>query len=119
MATGLLKTSDVLKLTLTGREGEKLGSVREAFVDPASGQIGFLIVEAPSLLGAGKFHPVPWTAVRFDEVDNAFKAPITKDEFKASPNYDREQLADSNYGWHEQAAKYFASLSGYAASVQP
>jgi sporulation protein YlmC with PRC-barrel domain len=107
--TRLTKTSEVLKLNLTGREGEKLGSVREAFLNLSSGAIEFLIVEANSLLGTGKVHPVPWSAVRFDDVDDAFKAPMTKEQFKASPSYDRDQLADANYGWHEQASKYFSN----------
>ena len=49
--THLVKTSDVLKLNVTGREGEKLGVVREAFVDLTSGRVEFLIIEANSLLG--------------------------------------------------------------------
>lgn len=115
----LVKTSDVLKLNVTGREGEKLGVVREAFVDLTSGRVEFLIIEANSLLGMGKFHPVPWSTVRFDEVDNAFKAPVTKDEFKASPSYDRDQLADTKYGWNEQSMKYFAANTMPTETVPP
>ena len=117
--THLVKTSDVLKLNVTGREGEKLGVVREAFVDLMSGRVEFLIIEANSLLGMGKFHPVPWSIVRFDELDNAFKAPVTKDEFKASPSYDRDQLSDTNYGWNEQAIKYFAANAMPAETIPP
>ena len=109
MGDNLTKSADVQGKHLTGRDGVKLGTVRELFVDLISGRIEFVIVEAGGLLGSsGKFHPVPWSAVRYDSVAGAFQAERTKDEFKASPSYDRDQLADASYAWHEQSARYFA-----------
>jgi sporulation protein YlmC with PRC-barrel domain len=109
MAESLTKSADVQGKPLTGREGVKLGTIREIFVDLASGRIEFVIVEAAGLLGgSGKFHPMPWSAIRYDAVAGAFQAHRTKDDFKASPSYDRDQLADANYAWHEQAVRYFA-----------
>jgi sporulation protein YlmC with PRC-barrel domain len=104
----LTKSADIQGLLLMGRDGVKLGAVREVFVDLSSGGIEFLVVETTGLLGgSGKFHPVPWAVARFDEVAGAFQVERTKDEFRASPSYDREQLANANYGWHEQAARFF------------
>jgi sporulation protein YlmC with PRC-barrel domain len=110
MTETFTKSADVQGLALVGRDGAKLGTVREMFVDLASGQITFLIVETPGLLGgSGKFHPVPWSAVRHDGVAGAFQANRTKDEFKASPSYDRDQLGDASYAWPEQATRYFSA----------
>ena len=112
MAEILTKSGDVQGRQLTGLAGVKLGTVRELFVDLASGRIEFLIVEGGGLLGgSGKFHPLPWSAVRHDSVAGAFQAERTKDEFKASPSYDRDQLADSGYAWHEQSTRFFAPAS--------
>ncbi len=110
MAEILTKSGDVQGAPLVGRDGVKLGTVREMFVDLASGRVEFLIVEVGGLLGgSGKFHPVPWSAVAHDSVAGAFQAARTKDEFKASPSYDRDQLADVNYAWPDQAKRYFAA----------
>jgi sporulation protein YlmC with PRC-barrel domain len=109
MGESLTKSFDVQGKHLTGRHGVRLGTVGELFVDLDSGRIEFVIVEATGLLGgSGKFHPVPWSIVRYDSSAGAFRAERTKDEFKASPSYDRAQLADANYAWHEQSARYFA-----------
>lgn len=109
MTEGLMKSADVQGLHLEGREGVKLGTVREVFVDPAAGRIEFLVVEAGGLLGgSGKYYPVPWSVVRYDAIARAFQASLTKDEFKAAPSYDREQLAKPGYGWSQQASRYFA-----------
>jgi hypothetical protein len=91
-------------------EGAKVGAVREVFVEMTSGQIDFLIVEAASLLGGtGKFHPIPWTAARYDAGAGTFHLAVSKDTFKGAPSYDRTQLASSSYGWEEQATRYFAA----------
>jgi len=110
MSETMIKSADVLGMHITGMDGAKLGTVRELFVDLASGRIDFLIVEAASLLGgSGKFHPVPWSVVRYDIVARAFQVEMPKDGFKASPSYDREQLANRSYGWDEQSNRYFAA----------
>lgn len=112
MGENLTKSADVQGRHLTGRDRVKLGTVRELVLDLASGRIEFLIVQTGGLLGgSGKFHPVPWSAVRYDSVAGAFQAERTKDEFKASPSYDRDQLADGGYAWQEQATRFFAPAS--------
>ncbi len=110
MSETMIKSADVLEMHVTGVDGTKLGVVRELFVDVGEGRIDFLIVEAAGLLvGSGKFHPVPWTAVQFDGVARVFQIEMTRDAFKQSPSYDRDQLASRSYGWDDQAARYFTT----------
>jgi sporulation protein YlmC with PRC-barrel domain len=110
MTETLIKSGDVQGAPVAGIDGDKLGAVRELFVDLSSGQVAFVIIEAAGLLGgSGKFHPVPWSAVRYDAVARNFQVEITKGDFKASPSYDREQLANPSYGWDEQASRYFTA----------
>ena len=108
MTEALIKSGDIQGMQVTGAEAAKLGAVRELFVDLATGRIAFIIVESAGLLGgSGKFHPIPWAAVRYDTVARTFQVEMAKDAFKASPSYDREQLANSSYGWDEQSTRYF------------
>jgi len=117
MTDGLTKSADVRGLRLLGRDGVKLGVVREFFVDILNGGVAFLIVEAGGLLGGtGKFHPVPWRSVRYDPVAGSFQLPMGKDEFKAAPSYDREQLGASGYAWSVQAELYFDTAAETAAA---
>jgi sporulation protein YlmC with PRC-barrel domain len=110
MSEAMIKSADIQGMQVTGAEGTKLGAVRETFVDLTTGRIAFLIVEAAGLLGgSGKFHPVPWSAVRYDTVARAFQVGMAKDHFKASPSYNREQLANPSYAWDEQSSRYFAA----------
>jgi sporulation protein YlmC with PRC-barrel domain len=108
MTEALTKSTDIQGMHVTGIDGDKLGAVRELFLDLSSGQVAFVLVEAAGLLGkSGKFHPVPWSAVRYDAVAGSFQVEITKGDFKGSPSYDRDQLASHDYGWDKQAARYF------------
>jgi len=110
MSETMIKSADIQGMHVTGVEGTKLGTVRELFVDLTAGRIDFLVVEAAGLLGgSGKFHPVPWSAVRYDTVARAFQLAMAKDDFKASPSYDRDQLANRSFGWDEQASRYFTA----------
>jgi sporulation protein YlmC with PRC-barrel domain len=109
MPADLMKSADLQGKNLVGVKGAKLGVVREAYLDLSLGSIAFLVVEAAGLFrSAGKFQPVPWDAVRYDRVADAFLAEIDKDRFKAAPSYDREQLANASYGWDDQVTRYFA-----------
>jgi sporulation protein YlmC with PRC-barrel domain len=111
MTETLMKTGDIQAMHVAGIDGDKLGAVRELFLELSSGRVAFVIVEAAGLLGgSGKFHPVPWSAVRYDAVARHFQVEMTKNDFKASPSYDREQLANRDYGWDEQATRYFTSV---------
>jgi hypothetical protein len=110
MSETLIKSGDVQGMHLAGIDDDKLGAVRELFLDLSSGQVAFVIVEAAGLLGgSGKFHPVPWSAVRYDALARHLQVEMTKGDFKASPSYDREQFANPGYGWDEQTTRYFAS----------
>ena len=110
MAETLIKSGDIQGMHVAGVDGDKLGAVRELFLELATGEVAFVIIDAARLLGgSGKLHPVPWSAVRYDAVARQFAVEMTKNDFKASPSYDREQLANREYGWDEQATRYFTA----------
>jgi sporulation protein YlmC with PRC-barrel domain len=112
MTPTLTKSADIQGAAVVGLDGAKLGTARELFIDLATGTVAFVVAEGAGLLGgSGKFHPVPWASVRYDPIASTFQVEVTKDVFKASPSYDREQLANPSFGWDEQASKYFAGLA--------
>lgn len=104
----LTKSHDILGQDLIGEGGAKLGPIRETFVDLDTGRIEYLIVEQGGLLGgSGRYHPVPWSIVRYDPLAKEFRTEISKDRFKSSPSYDRAQIGSADYAWDEQSNRYF------------
>jgi sporulation protein YlmC with PRC-barrel domain len=112
MPEGLVKSADLQGKQLIGMKSVKLGVVREAYLNLDAGTIDYLVVEAAGLFRAsGKFQPIPWNAVRYDGVADIFLAEVDKEQFKAAPSYDREQLANANYGWNDQVSRYFSATA--------
>ena len=108
--TALVKTSEVLGATLFDTAGHKIATIRELFIDPVSGQTHFAIVEMAALLGAGgKYHPVPWSLLRYDVGRSGYVAPFDKDRLKAAPSYDRDQINSNAYGWDSIVQSYYGA----------
>lgn len=108
----LTRSKDILDQDLMGEGGAKLGVIRETFVDLDTGRIAYLVVEAPGLLGgSGKYHPVPWSIVRYEPMAKTFRTDLSKDRFKSSPSYDRAQISSADYAWDEVSNRYFDAPS--------
>ena len=104
----LIKTSDILGADVHDAGGHKLATIRELFIDPLSGQAHFAIVEAGGLFGAGgKYHPIPWSMLRWDAGRNGYIAPFGKDRLKDAPSYDRDQINSNAYGWDATVQRYY------------
>ena len=104
----LIKSHDILGMNVVVPDGDKLGVVRELFVDQRLGAIRFAILETGGLFGAGgKFHPVPWRLLDFDSRGRTLVASFSKERLKSAPAYDREQLNSSTYGWGVQSMRHF------------
>ena len=108
--TALIKTSEMLGADVYDPSGHKIASVRELFLDPATGQVHFAIAEVAALLGGGgKYHPIPFGALRWDASRAGYVAPFDKDRLKAGPAYDRDQINSNAYGWDTQVQSYYAA----------
>lgn len=108
----MVRSADVLGSALHDARKHKLGTIREIFLDRSTGQAKFVILELSAMFGVGgKFHPIPWGALTFQENTDGYVTTLTKDMLKNSPAYDRAQLADISYGWGEQTERYFSTPS--------
>lgn len=105
----MIKSADLIGQTVADSVGGKLGTIREVYLDRRDGRAVFAIVDAGGIFGGGgKFHPVPWRLIRFDEVAGTFAAALTREGLKAAPSYDRDQLNNVGQGWGEQTERFFA-----------
>ena len=96
---------------LFDRSGAKLGVVKELFINRLTGQIEFVLGATGGFLGVGeKFHPLPWSLLTFNTAPEGYVVSVGKEEIRAAPAYDRDQLTSAHYGWGDQVHRYFASL---------
>jgi hypothetical protein len=104
----MIRSANLLGAPLKDASGKKLGTIREIFFERDTGQARFVALEFSGLFGtSGKYHPIPWRALRYDQPSDSYRTDLTKDFLKTSPAYDREQFGDTAYAWTEQAERYF------------
>ena len=92
------------------RRGEKLGTVKDIYLDKTSGQAEFASMSFGGVLGLGeKYHPLPWSVLNYDVDKHGFVVDLDKDVLESSPSYEADRLSGSDYGWDREVSEYYAS----------
>ena len=109
----LVKSQAIVGMRVVDGKGHKVGTIREIFLDQRTGTIRFAAIETGGLFGAGgKFHPVPWRLLGFDDKGEAVVSSFDRDRLKDAPSYDREQLNSPHYGWGAQTLRHYENDGG-------
>lgn len=104
----LVKSAALIGTKVTDADGHKLGTIREVFIDRDAGIGRFVAIEPSGLFKAGgKYRPLPWRLLIYDDKAEGYVAAVAKGRFKEAPAYDREQLNSATYGWAGQVERYF------------
>lgn len=104
----LVKSAALIGVKVDDAGGHKLGVIRELFIDRDAGIARYVAIEPAGLFAAGgKYRPLPWRLLTWDDKSETYVADLTKDRFKAVPAYDRDQLNSANYGWAAQVERFF------------
>lgn len=89
-------------------EGEKIGSVKDIYIDKLSGQAEFASMGFGGFLGMGeKYFPIPWRLLDYDTGRGGFVVDLDKDFLKNAPSYEDEELS-RDYGWGGDVRDYYS-----------
>ena len=106
--------------TVYDRQGEKLGTVKDIFIDKVSGRVEYASMAFGGMLGMGeKYHPVPWSALDYDTHRDGFVVDLDKKFLEASPSYEGDGLAGPENEWGGEVSDYYSDrlpTGGYGAS---
>lgn len=95
--TSAIRAKKVIGTSVKDTSGEKIGSVEDIILDKQSNSILFAVVGFGGMLGMGeKYHPLPWSVLNYDEDEDAYVVPYTKDELKAAPADTIEELTKND-----------------------
>ena len=109
--TQLVNTNSLTGMTLFDRAGDKLGVIKDVYLDRATGQVEFVVGATGGFLGVGeKFHPLPWRTLGYRASPEGYFGAFTRQDLANAPAYDKDQLASAHYGWGESVRRYFAGL---------
>jgi sporulation protein YlmC with PRC-barrel domain len=91
--TKAISARKVIGTNVKDPAGKKLGEVEDVVLDKESNDIMFAVVGFGGFLGvAEKYHPIPWSALEFDEDEGAYVVNYTKEQLQSAPAASLEEL---------------------------
>jgi hypothetical protein len=69
-------------------QGEKLGTIDDIMLDKVTGKAIYAIMSFGGFLGIGeKFHPLPWSTLKYDSRQNGYVVNLDKRALESAPTY--------------------------------
>jgi sporulation protein YlmC with PRC-barrel domain len=118
--TTAIRAKKVLGTNVKDTSGKKIGEIEDVVLDKQSNSILFAVVGFGGFLGmAEKYHPVPWSALEYDEDQGAYVVNYTKEQLQAAPvgaideltRNDGTAFRDRVYDYYK-APRYWESTTG-------
>ena len=114
MTTATGHTTAILASTVIGTEvkninGDGLGEIEDIVLDKLSNSIKFVIVSFGGFLGMGeKYHPLPWSVLKYSAEEDAYLINIDKEKLKAAPADSIEALTrNDGDDYRERVYSYY------------
>jgi len=80
---------------ISSNTGEKLGTLEEIVIDPDSGMVQFVILDASPAGGGGQnYKAVPWQAFKASKSGQNLTLNTDKKKLQSSPNIPKDHFAD-------------------------
>lgn len=106
----LIAAARVEGVSVFGPRGEKLGAIKDIYIDKRTGQAEFVSLAFGGVLGLGeRHHPVPWSALEYDKALDGFRIGLTQAELTGGPGYAADQLTGED-GWAREVRAYYSEL---------
>jgi sporulation protein YlmC with PRC-barrel domain len=109
--TRAIRAKKVIGTNVKDTSGKKIGEIEDVMLDKVSNNIMFAVVGFGGLLGiAEKYHPIPWSALNYDEDEHAYVVNYTKAQLEAAPAASINELT-SNDGlpYRDKSHEYYAA----------
>lgn len=107
--TSAIRAKKVTGTNVKDPAGQKIGEVEDIVLDKQSNSIMFAVVSFGGFLGMGeKYHPIPWSALTYDEKEGSYVVNYTKEQLKAAPADSIEELTrNDGVNYRNRAYDYY------------
>ena len=107
--TSAIRASTVIGTSVHDSSGRKIGEIEDVMLDKLSSNIMFAVVSFGGFLGiAEKFHPIPWSSLKYDKSKDSYVVDFTKEQLEAAPAGSIEELTrDDGQEYRNRAYDYY------------
>ncbi len=82
--------------------GDTVGEIRRLMIDKISGSVAYAVLSFGGFLGLGeRYHPIPWSALRYNPELAAYELNISDEQLKAAPSYG----AREDFDWGDRSSE--------------
>ncbi|MCW5733300.1 MAG: PRC-barrel domain-containing protein [Enhydrobacter sp.] len=90
--------------------GEHLGSVDDIMIDKISGKAIYAVMSFGGFLGIGeKQHPLPWSALTYDESKGGYVVNLDKRQLENAPMMDPDEDFEWTPDYGRRVDKYYGA----------
>lgn len=84
--TSAIRAKKVIGTNVKNPSGTKIGVIEDVVLDKQSNSIMFAVIGFGGFLGmAEKYHPVPWSSLNYDETQDGYVVPYSKEQLQGAP----------------------------------
>ena len=107
--TAAIRAKKVHGTEVTDRSGRKIGEIEDLVLDKLSNNIMFAVVSFGGFLGIGeKYHPIPWSSLKYDKSSDSYVVDFTKEQLEAAPAATIDELVrNDGQAYRDQAFDYY------------
>jgi sporulation protein YlmC with PRC-barrel domain len=116
--TSAIRATKVCGTPVHDMSGRKIGEVEDIVLDKLSNNILFAVVSFGGFLGmAEKYHPVPWSSLKYDKGKGNYVVDFTKEQLEAAPVGDLDELTrNDGQDFRNRAHDYYKAPRYWEAS---
>lgn len=107
--TSAIRAKKVIGTNVKDTAGNKIGEIEDVVLDKQSSSIMFAVVGFGGFLGiAEKYHPIPWSALDYDERESAYVVPFTREQLEAAPAGSIDELTQADgLSYRDRSYEYY------------
>ena len=95
--TSAIRATKVCGTSVNDKSGKKIGEVEDVMLDKLSNNILFAVVSFGGFLGmAEKYHPIPWSELKYDKANDSYVVSFTKEQLAAAPAGSIDELTQGD-----------------------
>jgi sporulation protein YlmC with PRC-barrel domain len=109
--TKAIRAKKVIGTAVKDPSGKRIGEIEDVVLDKTSNNIMFAAVSFGGLLGIKeKYHPIPWSMLKYEEDEGGYVVNITKEQLESAPADSLSELTkDDGQAYRDRAFDYYRS----------